>query len=126
MAAHAKESPHCPAVSKLQHAIGGKWKIEILFYISLLDERRFGQLKRSVKGISESTLSKQLKELVSDGLIERIDYQELPPRVEYVLTDRGESLKPLLLAMWDWSEASFTYTDEERARMDAIRATVEG
>jgi DNA-binding HxlR family transcriptional regulator len=70
-------------------------------------------------------LSKQLKELVADGLIDRIDFNEVPPRVEYQLTERGESLKPLLLAMWDWSESSFDFTEEERERMSALRASVQ-
>ena len=95
-----EQALRCPAMETLHRVIGGKWKISILFYISLLEERRFGQLKRSIAGISESTLSKQLKELVADGLIDRIDFNEVPPRVEYQLTERGESFKPLLLAMW--------------------------
>jgi len=120
-----EQALRCPAMETLQRVIGGKWKISILFYISLLEERRFGQLKRSIAGISESTLSKQLKELVADGLIDRIDFNEVPPRVEYQLTERGESLKPLLLAMWDWSESSFDFTEEERERMSALRASVQ-
>jgi len=84
----------------LQRVIGGKWKISILFYISLLEERRFGQLKRSIAGISESTLSKQLKELVADGLIDRIDFNEVPPRVEYQLTERLGAGKTLSHSAW--------------------------
>ena len=76
--------------------IGGKWKIEILFYIALRDVRHFGELRRCIGAISESTLSKQLRELVADGM--------LPPNVEYVLTKQGESFVPILIAMKTWGE----------------------
>lgn len=74
-----EEVERCKSVSTLQRMIGGKWKIEILFYIALKDVRHFGQLRRCIGNISESTLSKQLKELVEDGFLERIDYGEMPP-----------------------------------------------
>ncbi len=99
-----EEIERCKSVSTLQRMIGGKWKIEILFYISLKDVRHFGQLRRCIGNISESTLSKQLKELVDDGFLERIDYGEVPPRVEYRLTAQGESFIPILLAMKRWGE----------------------
>lgn len=99
-----EEVERCKAVSTLQRMIGGKWKIEILFYVALRDVRHFGQLRRCIGNISESTLSKQLRELVADGFLERIDYAEVPPRVEYRLTARGESFVPILLAMKQWGE----------------------
>ncbi|MDO4291022.1 MAG: helix-turn-helix domain-containing protein [Eggerthellaceae bacterium] len=99
-----EEVERCRAVSTLQRMIGGKWKIEILFYVALKDVRHFGQLRRCVGGISESTLSKQLRELVADGFLERVDHHEVPPRVEYHLTPQGESFVPILLAMKEWGE----------------------
>lgn len=99
-----EEIERCKSVSVLQRMIGGKWKIEILFYIALKDVRHFGQLRRCIGNVSESTLSKQLKELVADGFLERIDYGEIPPRVEYRLTAQGESFIPILLAMKEWGE----------------------
>lgn len=66
--------------------------------------RHFGQLRRCIGNISESTLSKQLKELVDDGFLVRTDFGEVPPRVEYNLTSRGESFIPILLAMKQWGE----------------------
>ena len=99
-----EEVERCKSVSTLQRMIGVKWKIEILFYISLKDVRHFGQLRRFIGNISESTLSKQLKELVEDGFLERIDYGEIPPRVEYRLAPQGESFIPILLAMKEWGE----------------------
>lgn len=98
------EIERCKSVSTLQRMIGGKWKIEILFYIALKNVSHFGQLRRCIGNISESTLSKQLRELVEDGFLARIDYGEVPPRVEYQLTARGESFVPILLAMKQWGE----------------------
>ncbi|MGN0077470.1 MAG: winged helix-turn-helix transcriptional regulator [Coriobacteriales bacterium] len=99
-----EEVERCKAVSTIQRMIGGKWKIEILFYIALKDVRHFGQLRRCIGSISESTLSKQLRELVQDGFLERIDYGEVPPRVEYRLTKQGESFVPILLSLKRWGE----------------------
>lgn len=101
---HGAEVERCKSVSTIQRMIGGKWKIEILFYIALKDVRHFGQLRRCIGDISESTLSKQLKELVDDGFLERTDYGEIPPRVEYTLTAQGEGFVPILLAMKQWGE----------------------
>lgn len=70
----------------------------------LKDVRHFGQLRRCIGNISESTLSKQLKELVDDGFLVRTDFGEVPPRVEYTLTEQGESFIPILLAMKQWGE----------------------
>ncbi|WP_302397698.1 winged helix-turn-helix transcriptional regulator [Eggerthella sinensis] len=98
------EVERCPAVSTLQRMIGGKWKIEILFYIGMKGVSRFGQLRRCIGTISESTLSKQLRELADDGFIERIDFGEVPPRVEYRLTERGRSFIPILESMKTWGE----------------------
>ncbi len=100
-----EEIERCRSVSTIQRMIGGKWKIEILFYIALKDVRHFGQLRRCIGTISESTLSKQLKELVEDGFLARTDFGEVPPRVEYALTPRGKSFVPILLAMKQWGEA---------------------
>ncbi|MBE6483955.1 MAG: helix-turn-helix transcriptional regulator [Actinomycetaceae bacterium] len=115
------ENTWCPAIVALQRVIGGKWKIEILFYICLEGVHRFGQLKRRLGDISESTLSKQLRELVADGFLERVDFGEVPPRVEYRLTERAEGFTPILQAMWDWSERSFDFSASEREQMRAYR-----
>jgi len=99
-----EEVERCRSVSNIQRMIGGKWKIEILFYIALKDVSHFGQLRRCIGTISESTLSKQLKELVEDGFLTRTDFGEVPPRVEYALTPQGKSFVPILLAMKQWGE----------------------
>lgn len=98
----------CPAVSMLQKIIGGKWKIEILYYIGFQNIQRFGELRRCIGDITESSLTKQLRELEADGFISRFDYKEVPPKVEYSLTDLGKSFMPVLAFMKEWGENNLT------------------
>ncbi|MHC8324571.1 helix-turn-helix transcriptional regulator [Pseudomonas sp. B14-6] len=81
--------------------VGGKWKPLILFYLSA-DSRRFGELKRLVAGISEKVLIQQLRGLTDDGIIVRRDYQEVPPRVVYSITEFGRTLAQALMPLCDW------------------------
>lgn len=92
-------------MSRLQSVIGGKWKILILWYIAFYKVQRFGELTRRLDGITQSTLTKQLRELEEDGFLHREIYKEIPPKVEYSLTELGESFIPVLEAMMAWSEA---------------------
>ncbi|MCI9044696.1 MAG: helix-turn-helix transcriptional regulator [Peptococcaceae bacterium] len=94
----------CEPMSKLQAVIGGKWKILILWYVAHYRVQRFSQLKRRLTGVTQSTLTKQLRELEADGFLHREIYQEIPPRVEYSLTEFGQSFVPVLEAMLSWSE----------------------
>ena len=94
----------CVPMSRLQSVIGGKWKILILWYVSFYKVQRFGELMRRLDGITQSTLTKQLRELESDGLLHREIYREIPPKVEYSLTEFGESFIPVLQTMMTWSE----------------------
>jgi len=98
------EVERCATVCAIQKVLGGKWKIEILYYISL-KTRRFGELQRQIGDITQSTLTKQLRELEADGFISRYIYQEIPPKVEYSLTDLGKSFVPVLEHMKQWGEA---------------------
>ena len=82
--------------------IGGKWKGVILFYLS--ETRRFGELQRLIPGINRRMLTLQLRELAADGLVHREVYQQVPPKVEYSLTEFGETLTPLILQMRDWGD----------------------
>jgi len=96
----SKKQVHCPVETTLK-VIGGRWKVLIIHY--LLDgTKRFGELTRSLGGISARTLSKQLRELEADGVVNRKDFGEIPPKVEYSLTPLGKSLKPVLLSMEAW------------------------
>ena len=95
----------CVPMTKLQSVIGGKWKILIMWYISVYKVQRFGELQRRIGDeITKSTLTKQLRELENDGWISRQIYQEIPPRVEYTLTELAESFVPILVQMKEWSE----------------------
>lgn len=94
----------CVPMSKLQSVIGGKWKILILWYVAFYKVQRFGELMRRLEGITQSTLTKQLRELENDGFLHREIYKEIPPKVEYSLTEFGESFIPVLQTMMTWSE----------------------
>ncbi len=94
----------CVPMSKLQAILGGKWKILILWYVAFYKVQRFGELMRRLDGITQSTLTKQLRELEADGFLHREVFGEVPPRVEYTLTPMGESFVPILQAMLAWSE----------------------
>ncbi|MDF0650538.1 MAG: helix-turn-helix domain-containing protein [Nitrospira sp.] len=91
----------CPTEITLD-VIAGRWKVMVIFWL-LQDNRRFNQLQRDLSGITHRTLAKQLKEMEADGLVEREDFGEIPPRVEYRLTPLGRSLEPVLAAMHDWA-----------------------
>lgn len=95
----------CKTISTLQKMLGGKWKLEILYYIAICDVHRFGALRRHIGEITESSLTKQLRELEADGFLIRRDYHQIPPRVEYTLTDLGESFISVLNDMKAWGEA---------------------
>lgn len=84
--------------------IAGKYKIIIIYWLSENKMMRFNELQRSIGSISFKTLSVMLKELEADGLIVRKEYPQIPPKVEYSLSERGMSLLPLLNMMCDWGE----------------------
>lgn len=96
------EPESCP-VTYCMSKIGGKWKPIILFLISK-GANRFGIMQRGIEGISKQMLTKQLRELEADGILERKIYAEIPPRVEYFITDLGESLLPIIQSMKKWGE----------------------
>ena len=99
-----KTIERCVPMSRLQSVIGGKWKILILWYVAFYRVQRFGELMRRLDGITQSTLTKQLRELEQDGFLHREVYKEIPPKVEYSLTAFGESFIPVLQTMMEWSE----------------------
>lgn len=84
--------------------IGGKWKPIILYHLGSNGVMRFSDLRRSLRDITERMLSRQLKELAKDGLVHREIYKQVPPRVEYWLTDHGQTILPILMQMRDWGE----------------------
>lgn len=99
---NVKELPVCPVETTLT-LIGDKWKVLILRDL-LPGTKRFGELKKSIGSVSQKVLTAQLRDMEENGLINRKVYAEVPPRVEYSLTDLGKSLEPILDAMWNWGE----------------------
>lgn len=97
-----KDLPACPVETTLT-LIGDKWKVLILRDL-LTGTKRFGELKKSIGSVSQKVLTAQLRDMEASGLLSRKVYAEVPPRVEYTLTDLGYSLKPILDAMWNWGE----------------------
>lgn len=102
MGTATKELPACPVETTLT-LISDKWKVLILRDL-LPGTKRFGELKKTIGHVSQKVLTAQLREMESNGLLTRTVYAEVPPRVEYTLTDLGYSLKPILDAMWNWGE----------------------
>ncbi len=97
-----KNLPACPVETTLT-LIGNKWKVLILRDL-LPGTKRFGELKKSLGSVSQKVLTAQLRDMEADGLVSRTVYPEVPPRVEYTLTDLGMSLKPVLDSMLTWGE----------------------
>ena len=95
-----KELPACPVETTLS-LIGNKWKVLILRDL-ITGTKRFGELKKSLGAVSQKVLTAQLRDMEADGLITRTVYAEVPPRVEYSLSEIGESMQPILDAMQVW------------------------
>ncbi|EJV68238.1 HxlR family transcriptional regulator [Bacillus mycoides] len=94
--------------------ISGKWKVVILWHLGVEGPHRFSELQRLFPSISHKVLSNQLKELMEDGIVDRTVYPEIPPRVEYYMTELGMSLLPIVEMMYDWG----------KMRMEQIRNTL--
>lgn len=106
-------SGECAKNGKLEHAliienvlkvIGGKWKVLIVFHLSQNEVVRFGEMKRLIPGVTQRILTNQLREMEADGLINRKVYPEVPPKVEYSLSDVGSELKAVYIEMKKWGE----------------------
>jgi DNA-binding HxlR family transcriptional regulator len=102
----------CEVATTLE-VIGGRWKAVILFHL-MDDTQRFGELRRKLPGVTQRMLTLQLRELERDGVVNRTVYPQVPPKVEYSLTEFGRSLIPVLIAMRDWGRA-------RRATLIAVR-----
>ena len=98
-----KNTTECPAERAI-YFLGGKWKIRIIFLLYQNKKNRFGELKKILQTITQQMLSKQLKELELDGLINRKVFQVVPPKVEYTLTDFGLSVVPILKSFSNWNK----------------------
>jgi DNA-binding HxlR family transcriptional regulator len=109
MAGHKHDGFGCPIETTLE-VLGGKWKGMVLHRL-IFGTLRFNELRRSLPHVTQRMLTRQLRELERDGVIHRRVYAEVPPRVEYSLSEFGLSLKPILLMMGDWGAA---YQDKVR------------
>ncbi|RLL43643.1 transcriptional regulator [Oceanobacillus piezotolerans] len=94
-----------PELCKVEDALGilvGKWKPIILLHLLKNGTQRFSELKRSLPGITQKMLTKQLRELEEEDIIQRVVYAQVPPKVEYSITEYGRGLEPILEAMHEW------------------------
>ena len=96
----ARILPACPVETTLT-LISNKWKVLIIRDL-LPGTKRFGELKKSIGSVSQKVLTAQLRQMEESGLLTRTVYPEVPPRVEYTLTELGQSLRPVLDALWNW------------------------
>ena len=101
----------CPVATAISK-IGGKWK-PVILYMLAHGISRFSEMLRMINGISKTMLTAQLRELEKDGLINRHIFAEVPPRVEYTLTDLGKSLRPILMNICEWSETHLFKKQED-------------
>ena len=97
--------PHTCDVAQTIRLIGGKWKAIILFHLMKDEVLRFSQLQRDIPDITQRMLTLQLRELERDGIVKRTVYQQIPPKVEYSLTEFGRTLLPVIEAMHHWGVA---------------------
>lgn len=98
----------CPVIYALD-IVGQKWKLPIMWYLSSKDSTRYNELKRKVKGVTNMMLTKSLKELEEHKLIVRTQYETIPPKVEYSLTERGKALLPTLQELYIWGEKQLEF-----------------
>ena len=118
-----KHIAQCPA-ERAVYFLGGKWKIRIVFLLYQNKKNRFGELKKVLQTVTQQMLSKQLKELEIDGLINRKVFQVVPPKVEYSLTDFGTSVIPVLRSLdEEWSNTTVHHMFEGSC---GCRATLVG
>jgi len=91
-------------VKRMLDIFSGKWNIRVLFELTKADSLRFGSLKKEVKGITNTMLSTTLKSLEETGLLTRTQFNEIPPHVEYALSEKGKELYPIFLEMANWAQ----------------------
>jgi len=95
------ENGNCP-VTPLLLMLQGKWKSQILYELCIHDTIRFGEFKRNMSSITNTMLTNSLRELEADGLVNRIQFNEIPPHVEYSFTEKGKDLMPVFYSIMKW------------------------
>jgi DNA-binding HxlR family transcriptional regulator len=109
----------CLAMTDILNRIGDKWTVMVVGMLAHYGTMRFNELKRQINGVSQRMLTLTLRNLERDGLVTRTIYPEIPPRVEYGLTELGRSLKGPIGSLWDWSADNGASVVEARAIYDA-------
>ena len=104
----ANKNCYSCSIEAALHIIGNKWKGAILCYL-LDDKKRFNELRRLIPNVSPRMLTLQLRELENVKIIQRTVYPEIPPRVEYALTEFGQTLRPVLCSLKEWGNQAITY-----------------
>ena len=95
------DAGNCP-VTPLLLMLQGKWKFQIIYELCIKDPIRFGELKKAIEGMTNTMLTTSLRELEKDGLVSRIQFNEIPPHVEYSLTEKGKALLPIFYEITKW------------------------
>ncbi|MBJ6987014.1 helix-turn-helix domain-containing protein [Devosia sp. MC521] len=110
---------NCSAMSDVLNRIGDKWSVMVVGMLGRNGTLRFNELKRMINGVSQRMLTLTLRNLERDGLVTRTIYPEVPPRVEYSLTQLGKTLQGPISALWDWSAENHEAIIDARAAYDA-------
>lgn len=118
------KSSNCTAMSDVLNRIGDKWSVMVVGILGNHGTLRFNELKRLINGVSQRMLTLTLRNLERDGLVTRTIYPEVPPRVEYKLTELGKTLQTPIMALWDWSAENHGAIVEARVIYDAREMAV--
>lgn len=114
--------PDCARINEVLTRVGDRWSVLVVISLAQYGTLRFNELKRNL-GISQRMLSLTLRELVRDGLVHRTQYPTIPPKVEYTLTEMGESFREPVNALGIWALENLRHIDEARASFDTENAT---
>lgn len=116
---------NCSAMSDVLNRIGDKWSVMVVSMLGRSGTLRFNELKRMINGVSQRMLTLTLRNLERDGLVHRTIYPEVPPRVEYSLTEMGRTLEAPISALWDWSAEHHASIIEAREIYDQRQVAIE-
>ncbi|MEO5805873.1 helix-turn-helix domain-containing protein [Devosia sp.] len=118
------KSSNCSAMSDVLNRIGDKWSVMVVGMLGRMGTLRFNELKRLINGVSQRMLTLTLRNLERDGLVTRTIYPEVPPRVEYSLTELGKTLQGPIAGLWDWSAEHHGAIVDARSVYDSRDVTV--
>lgn len=122
MATSARRGPYICGIDAAMDVVSGKWKSLILWELHHYGTRRFAELRRGLPGVSEKMLSQHLREMEEDGLVHREVYAEVPPKVEYSLTEHGVSLNAALAALGEWGSERIRRIGADKVVADVATA----